>query len=346
MKVNKMNIMLGIIGIIVLLIVIKPWGQKDKSGETKTKDNITIGFCVDNLVIERWQRDLEIVRAKAKENGVEVIVYNANENNETQNRQIQLLIEKKVDVMIIIPYDKDGIAKAVNDAKREGIKVIAYDRLIKGGDIDAYISFDNIKVGQLQAQALVEQAPEGNYVIINGSPEDNNSSMLNAGYKKVLQPYLDKGVIKIVEETWAEKWREEPAYDVIADVLDKGEKIDAIIAANDRLAEAAIRALAEKGLAGKVLVAGHDADISACQRIVEGTQFMTVYKPIKSIAEMAVDLAIQLVKGQSIEAAESIDNGSGQIPFIKLDVIKVTKENMEETVIADGFHKKEDVYRE
>lgn len=332
----SLGLFLGAIWLIVVVI------------EKIDKDNnkIVIGYCADNLVIERWQRDQEIFKAKAIELGAEVIVYNANENNETQNRQIRMLIDQEVDVIVVVPYEKDGIKEAIDEARKAGIKVIAYDRLITDVDIDAYISFDNVKVGELQAESLIEQVPTGNYVIINGSPEDNNSYMFNEGYMSVLDDYVGYGEIDIIAEIWAEDWREEPAYDLISRLIEQGEQIDAIIGANDRLAEAAIRALAEAGQAGTVFVAGHDADISACQRIVEGTQHVTIYKPIKKLAEAAATLAVNLAKGQNPNEDETINNGIEDIPYIKLDVMTVTKETMLETVVKDGFHDKEDIYRE
>ncbi len=322
---------------------IMTFGEKEVESDDRP---ITIGFCADNLVIERWQRDQEIFQAKAKEKSVDVIVYNANEDNDLQNQQIRKLIDKKVDVIVIIPYDKAGISEAVAEAKHEGIKVIAYDRLINDADIDAYISFDNLKVGQLQAQALLEVVPKGNYVLINGSPDDNNSSMFREGYMTVLKDEIRKGNISIVAEEWADKWREEPAYDIVARTLNDGVEIDAIIGANDRLAEAAIRALSERGLGGQVMVAGHDADISACQRIVEGTQYITIYKPIRLLAETAVDLAISLANGETVASDATINNGMKDVPYIKLDVLSVTVDTIEETVIADGFHEREDIYRQ
>lgn len=346
---KKQGVRIGAIVISCSVVVLALMGyyilHEQKEKKVVDDGKITIGYCFDNLVIERWQKDQEIFQAKAREENVEVIVYNANENNDTQNQQIRLLIDKNVDVLVIVPYDKDGISEAVKEAKKAGIKVIAYDRLINNTPIDAYVSFDNKKVGELQAKALLEKVPEGNYIIINGSREDNNSYMFNEGYMRVLQPYIDSGQIKIVAETWAEDWREEPAYNVVAEAMNQGIQVDAIIGANDRLAEAAIRALAEKGLAGKVFVAGHDADISACQRIVEGTQYMTVYKPIRDLAETALKLAIRLANDEEIITQETIENGAGLIPYMKLGVLEVTEETMEETVIADGFHQREAIYR-
>ena len=329
---------------LLLIIVIVVWFISIRSN-MQDDGQITIGFCIDNLVIERWQRDQEIFRAKAAEEGVEVIVYNAYENNETQNQQIRQLIKENVDVIVVIPYDKDGISEAISEAKKAGIKVIAYDRLISNAQVDAYISFDNVKVGRLQAASLTKVQPRGNYVVISGSEDDNNSYMFQEGYMSILEPYIVSGDIEIIEHTWASGWREEPAYETVVRALDSGKEIDAIIAANDRLAEAAIRALAEKGLAGEVYVAGHDADISACQRIVEGTQYSTIYKPIRELAEEAVMLAIKLARDEAFEADEKISNGLVDVPYIKLDVLEVTEDTMEATVIADGFHLKEDIYR-
>lgn len=333
-----------VIGVFLSIFLMQDQDTPDETGQDK-EEHIVIGFCVDNLVIERWQRDQEILRAKAREKDIKVIVYNANEDNETQNSQIRQLIKDKVDAIIVVPYDKEGITESIQQAKKAGIKVIAYDRLIKNAPLDAYISFDNIKVGKLEAGAIKEVVPKGNYLIINGSPEDNNSSMFRKGYMEILDEPIKKGDIKIIGEIWATKWREEPAHEVVANILDRGESIDAIIAANDRLAEAAIRALAEKGQAGKVYVAGHDADISACQRIVEGTQYATVYKPIKVLATEAVEKTLDLIAGKKLETGENIANGYGDIPYVKLDVKLVTKDNLKETVIADGFHTEEAIYR-
>lgn len=337
-------VLITVIGVAAAAVAL--WALTMSYDKEKADDGqITIGYLTDSLVIERWQKDQEIFRSYATDKGANVIVYNANEDNETQKQQMELLIEKNVDVMVVIPYERDGLTEVIDKARKEGIKVIAYDRLILDTDIDAYISFDNLKVGQIQAKSLIEAVPKGNYVIINGSPEDNNTYMFNQGYMDVLKSAIRDGDVRIVSEIYADDWREEPAYNNVAKLIDEGVRIDAIIGANDRLAEAAIRALSEEGLAGDVYVAGHDADISACQRIVEGTQYVTVYKPIRSLAEQAVELAMDMASGEDYHYTETINNGAMDVPYIKLDVEKVTKETMRETVIADGFHREEDVYR-
>ena len=306
---------------------------------------LQIGLCTDTMVIERWHKDRDIFTAKAKEAGFEVITLNANESNERQVEQIRYLIDKKVDVIVVIPFDKEGLSEVILEAKRQGIIVIAYDRLILNANVDAYVSFDNIKVGEYMAEYLYNQVPVGNYVIINGSPNDNNSTLFNQGYKNILITAINNGEIQVVEEVWADNWREDVAYDTVSQLLKDNVHIDGIIGANDRLAEGAISALTEYGLAGEIPVVGHDADISACQRIVEGTQLMTVYKPIKTLAEGTVELIVKLVQHESFESTEQIYDGKNMVPYVKFNVVPVTEDNMEETVIQDGFHSEEDIYR-
>ncbi|WP_113672945.1 substrate-binding domain-containing protein [Vallitalea guaymasensis] len=343
---RKLKVIIAIVSLLIIIagtmIVVAMNSKKDQ----KVKDDtIKIGLSIDSLVIERWQRDRNIFVAKAKELGAEVLVLNANEDNDTQIKQMKYLIEQDVDVLVVIPYDKNGITEVTKAAKKKGIKVIAYDRLIFNANVDYYVSFDNEKVGRYMAESMLEAVPKGNYVIINGSSKDNNSKMFNKGTIDALKPFVEKGDINILKEVWAEDWREEVAYSCIEEILSKGEHIDGIIAANDRLAEGAIEALAENRIAGDVAVVGHDADLSACQRIVEGTQLMTVYKPIKILAQAAAEIAIKIAKGEIIENETLIDDGTYYVKYIKYDVIPVTKDNIEDTIIRDGFHIKEDIYR-
>ncbi len=313
-------------------------------------DQIKIGFMVDSLVIERWQKDRDIFVAKAKELGAEVVVKNANENAELQSKQVRELVDMGVDVIVIIPYDKEDIGQALKQAKRSGVKVISYDRLARYGDVDAYLSFDNIEVGRLMGNALVEKVPEGNYVIINGSPKDNNSFMFNEGYMSAISPKVTSGEIRIVKEIWAEDWREIYAYNAVAELINEGVEIDGIIGGNDDLAEGTIKALLERQLASQVIVVGHDGNLSACQRIVEGTQYVTIYKPIKTLAQKAAEIAWAMaIQGDAFDMSEQTDvlinDGERDVPYVSVTPYLVTKDNLAETVIKDGFHTKEEVYR-
>ncbi|MDI9514777.1 MAG: substrate-binding domain-containing protein [Bacillota bacterium] len=305
---------------------------------------IRMGFSMGSTVQERWQRDRDIFVARAKELGAEVLVQNANNDNEEQMRQVRYLIEQGIDILVIIPHDAEASAESVRMAKKAGIKVIAYDRLIRNAGADLYISFDNVKVGEYKAKALLERVPKGNYVIIRGAPTDYNSVMLYQGYMNVLQEPLNYGDIRIVTEEPAHDWAYEEAFSCVEQTLEQGVEIHAIIAANDTLAYAAIEALSEKRLAGKVPVVGQDADLSACQRVVEGTQLMTVYKPIDKIAKAAAEAAVKMVKGEKLNTDETIFDGTYQVPYLKIEPIPVTMDNMMDTIVKDSFHRLEDIF--
>jgi D-xylose transport system substrate-binding protein len=210
--------------------------------------------------------------------------------------------------------------------------------------VDLYISFDNIKVGELMGQAAISQTPTGNYLLLNGSQSDNNSAMFREGYMKMLDKGVKDGTINIVGETWVKDWLYENALAYMQEFMKGDTKVDAIIAGNDTLASAAIHVLTEKRLAGSVTVVGHDADRDGCQRVVEGTQYATIYKPIDIEATKGAEFAVALAKGQEIQANDTIDDGRYQVPFYKIEPILVTKDNMMDTVIKDQFHRMEDIY--
>jgi len=306
---------------------------------------IKIGLSLATLQEERWQRDRDIFVAKAKELGADVIVQTANNSSEEQLKQVRYLLDQKIDILLIVPHDAVKAQAAVSMAKKEGIKVIAYDRLVKNANVDLYISFDNVKVGETMTEEILKCKPNGNYVIINGGKTDNNSYMFNKGFKNVLNPYIQVGAVNIVNEIWTEDWRPEDAYNAVDKTIKSGIKLDAVIAANDSLAGAAIEALSEQRLAGKVEVAGHDADISGCQRVAEGTQRVTIYKPIDKIAEKAAQLSVNMVKGQGVVANSTINDGKYDVPYYMLEPVTITRENLKQTVIKDGFHRLEDVFR-
>ncbi len=300
-----------------------------------------IGISVDSLVIERWKKDVNILKASAEALGYTVQVTNCFEDADKQNQQIKQLVDIGAKAILVIPNDKDALGESLDYALKKNVVIIAYDRLIEHEAIDAYISFDNVAVGEYMASALLEVVPKGKYVIINGAPQDSNSYMFNKGYYNILQGAIDAGDIEIVHESWADLWKEELAYERINQLLEEGVEIDAIIGANDLLAEGIISALSEHGLAGEIPVVGHDAEVSACQRIVEDKQLMTVYKPINMLAEGAIEVMEKLLSGESFITEESIEG----VPYVKFPVIAVNKENMRETVIKDLFHSEDDIYR-
>ncbi|AHF78734.1 Xylose ABC superfamily transporter [Sodalis praecaptivus] len=300
---------------------------------------IKIGMAVDDLRLERWQKDRDIFVRQAESLGASVFVQSANGNEETQMSQIENMINRGVDVLVIIPYNGQVLANVIAEAKQEGIKVLAYDRMINNADVDFYISFDNERVGELQAHSLVTRVAQGNYFLMGGSPVDNNAKLFRAGQMKVLQPLIDSGKIHIVGDQWADGWLPENALKIMENALTANNNhIDAVVASNDATAGGAIQALAAQGLAGKVAISGQDADLAAIKRIQQGTQTMTVYKPIKQLATEAAEIAVQLGQGETPKSNAKLNNGLKDIPAWLLTPIAVDNTNIASTVIADGFH--------
>ncbi|NHV91156.1 D-xylose ABC transporter substrate-binding protein [Cronobacter dublinensis] len=306
--------------------------------------DIKIGMAIDDLRLERWQKDRDIFVSKAESLGAKVFVQSANGNEETQMSQIENMINRGVDVLVIIPYNGQVLSNVVAEAKREGIKVLAYDRMINNADIDFYISFDNEKVGAIQAQSLVEKVPQGNYFLMGGSPVDNNARLFRDGQMKVLKPFIDSGKIKVVGDQWVDGWLPENALKIMENALTaNNNKIDAVVASNDATAGGAIQALSAQGLAGKVAISGQDADLAGIKRIMAGTQTMTVYKPITQLANTAAEVAVELGNDKQPKSDATLNNGLKEVPARLLTPIKVDKSNIESTVIKDGFHKKSDL---
>ncbi|EKK7714333.1 D-xylose ABC transporter substrate-binding protein [Cronobacter dublinensis] len=306
--------------------------------------DIKIGMAIDDLRLERWQKDRDIFVSKAESLGAKVFVQSANGNEETQMSQIENMINRGVDVLVIIPYNGQVLSNVVAEAKREGIKVLAYDRMINNADIDFYISFDNEKVGEIQAQSLVEKVPQGNYFLMGGSPVDNNARLFRDGQVKVLKPFIDSGKIKVVGDQWVDGWLPENALKIMENALTaNNNKIDAVVASNDATAGGAIQALSAQGLAGKVAISGQDADLAGIKRIMAGTQTMTVYKPITQLANTAAEVAVELGNDKQPKSDATLNNGLKEVPARLLTPIKVDKSNIESTVIKDGFHKKSDL---
>ncbi|MCI9397110.1 MAG: sugar ABC transporter substrate-binding protein [Lachnospiraceae bacterium] len=316
-------------------------GREKEDGEEK---KIQIGMSFDSFVIERWQRDRDIFVSVAKELGAEVNVQNANGVVEEQKKQIDYFIQKGMDVIVIIAIDPASLRESVAKAKDAGIEVVSYDRLVDNADVDLYISFDNEMVGEMMARALIEAGigNGNNVVMIGGSPTDNNVPLVEGAFKRLMAKHR----VTILDSIHAENWRaEEAAAYIYANPLVIA-KADAIMCGNDDLATQAVRALAETRQAGNMLVAGQDADLAACQRIVEGTQVMTVYKPVERLATRAAEEAVALAKGEKIEGEDVtlIDSGAYRVPYIGLEPISVNRDNIDEVIIGSGFHLKEDVY--
>lgn len=297
-----------------------------------------IGFSIDDLRLERWARDRDYFTAAADKLGAKVFVQSADASEQRQIAQIENLISRGVDVLVIVPYNATVLNNAIREAKKAKIKVISYDRLILNADVDAYVSFDNRAVGELQAQSLVALKPKGNYYLLGGAPTDNNAKILREGQMKVLQPLADKGDIKIVGKQWVKDWSASEAMSIVENALTaNGNKIDAVVASNDATAGGAIQALAAQKLAGKVPVSGQDADLAAVRRVIAGTQAMTVYKPLREIATNAANLAVQLVRNQKPAFNAQMDNGFKKVDTLLLKPVLLNKQNAD-LLVKDGFY--------
>lgn len=311
-------------------------------------ERITIGFSVatDTFIIERWNKDIKIFTSAAGELDADVILQMSAGGTQAQIDQIRFLLDQDIDVLVILPHDTDMLAGVVRMANDKRVPVISYDRLIQGVPVTAYISFDNEEVGRLFGRALTAEVPEGNYLIVNGSVRDDNSYRVNSGLWEILDPYVSSGKITIVDEIWLEAWSSDEATERIREVLERTTAIDAISAGNDQIANAAIQLLAERRMAGEVAVVGQDADLLSSQRVVEGLQLMTVYKPIQRLATRAAAVAVGIARDRIPEPDRYEDNSSGNpIPFYMEAPRAVFSWNMDETIIRDGFHSADDVYR-
>jgi D-xylose transport system substrate-binding protein len=297
-----------------------------------------IGFSIDDLRLERWARDRDYFTAAADKLGAKVYVQSADASEQRQIAQIENLISRGVDVIVIVPYNATVLNNTIREAKKARIKVVSYDRLILGADVDAYISFDNKAVGEMQAQSLVQVKPKGNYYLLGGAPTDNNAKILREGQLKVLQPLVDKGDIKIVGKQWVKDWSPAEAMSIVENALTaNGNKIDAVVASNDGTAGGAIQALAAQKLAGKVVVSGQDADLAGVRRVIAGTQAMTVYKPLKQIATAAAKLSVQLVRGEKPLYNAQLDNNFKKVDTVLLKPVLLNRSNVD-LLVKDGFY--------
>jgi D-xylose transport system substrate-binding protein len=315
-------------------------------GKSRSSGNLKIGFLMDSLKVERWQTDLDKFQKRAGELGADVLIETAEGDDELQLQQAQKLLSAGVKSLVLVPHDAEKAARIVAEAKAKQIPLICYERLVRDPDVSLFVGVDARAVGSLQASSLAKRAPKGNYVLIAGSPADINARTLHEAQWKILRPLVDRGDIKIVSDTWNKDWNPAEAYAHMSDAIDvaKG-NITAVVASNDGTAGGAVQALTEHNLAAKVLVSGQDADLAAIIRILDGTQTMTVYKPLGTQAKLAAEAAVALAKGEPVKATGSFEVGNRAIPAILLSPVVVTRENVKDTVIKDGFQNLETIQK-
>ncbi|HYQ02498.1 MAG TPA: substrate-binding domain-containing protein [Polyangiaceae bacterium] len=336
------------VSVLIGLVLGRGSGGGAQAAEASGKKVIKIGLSLDTLKEARWAKDRDAFLARAKELGAEVTVLSANSDDTRQIADVESLITSKMDVIVIVPHDSKAMAKGVEVAQRAGIPVIAYDRIIYDSNLDLYMTFDNEHVGELQAKFILDKLSTTKpirLVRIYGSKTDNNAITFKNGQDKALKDAIASGAVQVVHEDWADDWKPENAKRIMnAAITKNGHNIDAVLASNDGTAGGAIQALKEEGLAGKVVVTGQDAEAVAVQRIVGGEQSMSVYKPVQHLASRAAEVAVALATGKPVVAKAEVDNHKREVPTVLLDVVTVTKDNVDDTVIKDGFHTRQEIY--
>jgi D-xylose transport system substrate-binding protein len=303
----------------------------------KSNEELKVGFLLPNFTDSRYLKDRDFFSEKFRSLGGVVEVGNADNDAQLQEKQAEEMIKNGVKVLVVTSVNQNTAASIVRMAKSKGIKVIAYERLIRNADVDYYITFDHFEVGKIQAQYALSKKPQGNYMIICGDKRDNNAELIMKGQTEVLSK--SPGA-RIIYKAYIEDWSDENAQAETKKALELSvENADVVLSANDGMAGGVIKALEEVQPGYPVITTGLDADINACRRIMAGQQSMTVYKSFKQQGEMAAELAYKIIKGDRITEAKAFtDNGSIEVPSILLTPTGVDQSNIRNTIIADGFY--------
>jgi D-xylose transport system substrate-binding protein len=335
--------------------------QPQPSGE-----KIKVGLSFSDFATERWKNEADLMTKLLNDKGYDVIVAEANHDVKMQNDQIDNMVTQGAKGLIVIAEDGDAAVTSVDKAADAGVKIIAYDRLIKSAKIAGYLSFNNVEVGRQEALGVMTalgipgsttwtKDNPAKIVLSGGSPTDNNAVLVRQGQMEVIQPYIDQGIIKVVADQWVDNWDAATAEKMMENILTAQQnKIDGVIASNDGTALGELQAMKAQGLAGKVPISGQDATADGCNSIVKGEQTVSVYKDIRLLSPKAVDMMDALLKGQSVEGlkeytlAELTNDTSktGNVMANFLPVVQVTKDNVYDLIVKSCFQKYDDVYRD
>ena len=314
-----------------VLMVSTTWAAKE--------GKIKIGFVLSTLQEERYQKDQKYFAEEAARLGFEPVMASADNNPQTQTAKVENLLSSGVKALVIQPVNSQAAANLVKLAHQDKVPVVAYDRMINDAPVDFYVTMDSFKVGVLQAEAAVKATHEkGNYVLLMGQAGHSVANEITRGVKSVLAKYPN---IKIVVEKSHEGWSTSLAMATVENALTQNKnKIDAILANNSGMAQGAVQALSEQGLAGKVFVAGADADLAAIKNIVAGKQQFEVLKDIAPLAKTSARVAYELATGAKVDPTETTTSGQYKVATIATPVYGITKDNLEEKIFKPGFHSK------
>jgi len=309
---------------------------------------VKVGLSLPTQREERWVKDKQVMEAEAKKKGIDLRVQVTDNDAAKQVAQCENLISQGVKVLILAPHDASSASVIIEKAAKAGIQVVSYDRLVTDSPLDYYyLSFDNVKVGELQGEFITKKVPKGTYIVLAGSPTDNNAKLFREGAMKFIKPLADKGDIKIVMDQFVKDWQPSEAQKLCEQALTKNQnKVDAVLAPNDGTAGGCIQALAAQGLAGKVPITGQDAELSGAIRIVQGVQSMTIFKDTRELGKKAIEMALDLANGKPIDTqGKVVFNNKKDVPSVLLTPFIVTKDNLDDMLIKTGYLKKEQVYR-
>jgi D-xylose transport system substrate-binding protein len=309
---------------------------------------VKVGLSLPTQREERWVRDRQAMVEEAKKKGIDLRVQVTDNDASKQVAQCENLLSQGIKVLILAPHDASSASGIIDRAAKAGVKVVSYDRLVTDSPLDYYyLSFDNVKVGELQGDFITKKVPKGTYIVLAGSPTDNNAKLFREGAMKFIQPLADKGDIKVAMDQFVKDWQASEAQKLCEQALTANQnKVDAVLAPNDGTAGGCIQALAAQGLAGKVPITGQDAELAGAIRIVQGTQSMTVYKDTRALARKAIEMALDLAEGRPVDTkGQTVFNNKKPVPSVLLTPLIVTKDNLDEVLIKSGYLKKEQVYR-
>ncbi len=306
--------------------------------------DMKVGVSWSNFQEERWKTDEAAIKKALEAAGATYVSTDAQSSSAKQLSDVESLMSQGVNALIILAQDTEAIGPAVEAAANEGIPVIAYDRLIE--DKRAfYLTFDNVEVGRMQARAVLEAAPKGNYVMIKGSATDPNADFLRGGQQEVLQPAIDAGDVMIVGEAYTDGWLPANAQRNMEQILTaQDNNVDAVVASNDGTAGGAVAALSAQGMEG-IPVSGQDGDTAGLNRIALGTQTVSVWKDSRELGKEAGDIAVMLAKGGKMSdvagAAPFTTPGGTELEAKFLTPIPITKDNLDVVVDAGWITKQE-----
>lgn len=308
------------------------------------QDGPVVGVSWSNFQEERWKTDEAAIRSALEEAGATYVSADAQSSSSKQLSDIESLISQGAEALIILAQDSQAIIPAVELAANNGIPVIGYDRLIED-DRAFYLTFDNVEVGRMEARAVMEAQPTGNYVVIKGSPTDPNADFLRQGQQEVMQDAIDAGDITIIGEAYTDQWLPANAQRNMEQILTANDNaVDAVVAANDGTAGGAIAALQAQGMAG-IPVSGQDADFAALNRIAQGTQTVSVWKDSRDLGQRAAEIAISMAEGtgmSDLEGAEEWTSPAGTTLTAQfLSPIPITQGNLTEIVDAGWISQEE-----